>query len=154
MLFLNCGVRNFRIFQNLLDEKFWEKIFRIFLNISEKCSNSYKNYKKNFHQRRPAVRLKFIFMLSNVGLFSVVELVYTFRRSVYLYFQFTNRPINVLVAEKNIIRFLILFCWKTSIYIFIFLCGHWIVTNNFLFKKFKLRIKISRIKNFISLIEK
>jgi len=34
IFFKNYGMRN----------------FRIFLNISEKCFNSYKNYEKNFHQ--------------------------------------------------------------------------------------------------------
>jgi len=51
ILFKNYEMRNFRIFQNSL---IWEILredvtFRIFLNISEKCSNSYKNYEKNFH---------------------------------------------------------------------------------------------------------
>jgi len=51
-------MRNFRIFQNSCMKLVWkilreDVIFRIILNISEKCSNSYKNYEKNFHQEEP-----------------------------------------------------------------------------------------------------
>ena len=41
-----------KYFRIHLYEKFWEKreTFRIFMNISEKCFNSNKNYENNFHQ--------------------------------------------------------------------------------------------------------
>ena len=55
ILFKNYG-RNFRIFHNSFVWKFSREEYKlfeyfwVFLNISEKCSSSYKNYKKNFYE--------------------------------------------------------------------------------------------------------
>jgi len=48
-IFKNYGMRNLWIFQNSLVWKIMREDVN-FLSISEKCSNSYKYYKKNFHQ--------------------------------------------------------------------------------------------------------